>query len=96
MARTAAEVPFPLHPDIGLMAQCRRRLLRQIDQATAKCGVFKGIVDLQTAINRYLAKTSTPNPSSGPLTRTRSSKKSGAGNKRRNFNNHRDIAGKAS
>jgi transposase len=38
----------------------------------------------------------TPNPSSGPLTRTRSSKKSGAGNKRRNFNNHRDIAGKAS
>src|ERR1700730_10444198 len=57
LARTAQALPFPLHPDIGLMAQCRRGPLRQTDPAAAKYGVFKGIVDLQAAINRFLAET---------------------------------------
>jgi hypothetical protein len=49
---------FPLHPDIGFMAQCCRRVLRQIDQSPAQARrVLKGIVDLQTAINRYLVET---------------------------------------
>jgi len=43
----------PLHPDLGLLAQCRRRLLRQAVPAAAQLGVFKGIVDPQAAINRY-------------------------------------------
>jgi transposase len=48
-----------------------------------KRGVFKGIVDLQTAINRYLAETNdSPYPSPGTPIPRPSSKKSAAGNKR--------------
>ena len=43
-----------------------------------KRGVFKDIVDLQAAINRFLTETNqTPDPSSGPLIRTQSSKRLG-------------------
>ena len=34
--------PFPLHPDIGVLAQCRRRVLRQIDQAAAQARRVQG------------------------------------------------------
>jgi hypothetical protein len=53
-----------------------------------KRGVCKGIVDLQTAINRYLQTAinrylaeanDNPKPSSGPLSRMQSSKKSDEG-----------------
>jgi len=50
-------VSFPLHSDIGLMAQCRRGPLRQTDPTAAQVRVFKGIVDLQVAINRFLVET---------------------------------------
>jgi hypothetical protein len=30
LARTAQALPFPLHPDLGLMARCRRGPLRQV------------------------------------------------------------------
>ena len=47
-----------------------------------KRGVFKGVVDLQTTINRFLAEHNrTHAPSSGPLTRTRSSPPAGEGTK---------------
>ena len=59
----------------GFFAKLTRQRLKR--------GVFKGIVDLQAAINRYLPKpTKTLSPSPGPPTPTPSSKKSGVGNKR--------------
>jgi hypothetical protein len=36
LAGTASPVPFPFHPDLGVMAQRRRRLLRQINPAAAQ------------------------------------------------------------
>ncbi len=58
----------------GFFAKLTRQRLKR--------GVFKGIVDLQAAINRFLAETNdNPSPSPGPPTPTPSSKKSGAGNR---------------
>jgi hypothetical protein len=52
----------------------RRRLQR---------GVFRSLVDLQAAINRYLASTTAnPHPSSGPPIPIASSRRSSAGTKR--------------
>jgi len=49
----------------GFFAKLTRQRLKR--------GVFKGIVDLQAAINRFLAETiRTPNPSPGPSIPTRS------------------------
>jgi hypothetical protein len=45
---------LPLHADFGLLAQRRRGLLRHPDQARLKRGVFRSVVDLQAAINRFL------------------------------------------
>src|SRR5229473_2251313 len=36
LARTAQALPFPLHPDLGFMAQCRRGPLRQTDPTAAQ------------------------------------------------------------
>ena len=36
MAGTASPLDLPLHPDLGIMAQRRRGLLRQADEATIK------------------------------------------------------------
>ncbi len=59
----------------GFFAVLTKRRLRR--------GSFGSLVDLQAAINRYLASTTpTPNPSSGPPSRTASSRRSGAGIKR--------------
>jgi hypothetical protein len=60
LARKASEVPLPLHPNLGILAQRRRRVLRQVDPTAAQA---RRIVDLQTAINRYLAETN-ENPKS--------------------------------
>jgi hypothetical protein len=50
------------HPDLGLLAQRGRELLLQDDAATHR-GVFRSIVDLQTAINAYLAEhNASPKP----------------------------------
>jgi len=50
-------VLLPLHPDSASWLNAVEGFLRQADPATAQAGVFKGIVDLQAAINRYLAET---------------------------------------
>src|SRR6266702_3674553 len=49
-----------------------------------KRGVFKGVVDLQAAINRFVIDTTTssPNPSSGPPAQTKSSPPLPKGTKR--------------
>jgi hypothetical protein len=57
LARAAPALPFPLHPDLrfwlnaveGFFAKLTRRRLRR--------GVFRGIADLQAAINRFLRET---------------------------------------
>jgi len=47
-----------------------------------KRGVFRGVVDLQATINRFVARpTNTPNPSPGPQTQAKSSPLSGVGTK---------------
>jgi len=42
LARTAQALPFPLHPDIGLLAQRRRGPLRQTDPAAAQARRLQG------------------------------------------------------
>jgi hypothetical protein len=48
---------LPLHPDLGRLAQCGRGLLRQLTKHRLKRSVFRLIVDLRTAINRFLRET---------------------------------------
>jgi hypothetical protein len=49
------DVPF--HPNLRLLAQCRRDVLLSLDaQARIRRGSFHTIVDLETAIKCYLAK----------------------------------------
>jgi hypothetical protein len=48
---------FPLHSDLGQLAECRRGLLRHATKRRLKRGVFKSIVGLQAAINRFLTET---------------------------------------
>ena len=56
MAATPSKVPSPLHADLGLLAQCRRGLLAKLTKRRLKRGVFHSIVELQAAINRFLAE----------------------------------------
>ena len=50
-------------PNLGVLAQRRGRLLRQAHRRRLKRGVLRALVDLQVAINRFLAETnSTPKP----------------------------------
>ena len=60
----------------GFFAKLTKRRLKR--------GVFPSLVDLQAAINRFLAETNprTPSPSSGPPSRSTSSRRSGVGTKR--------------
>jgi hypothetical protein len=64
MACATSPLDVPLHPNLGVLAQRRGRLLRQAHKAPRlKRGVFRSLVDLQVAINRFLAETnSTPKP----------------------------------
>jgi hypothetical protein len=44
-------------PDLGLLAQAVEGFFAKLTRRRLKRGVFKGIVDLQTAINRFLRET---------------------------------------
>jgi len=70
MAGLASPLDVPLRPDLSILAQRGRKLLRQVHApASLKRGVFRSIIDLQVAINRFVAETKLiPNPSSGPPT----------------------------
>ena len=48
---------LPLHAHFRLLAQRRRGLLCQADQARLKRGVFRSVVELQAAIKRFLGET---------------------------------------
>ena len=59
----------------GLVATLTKRRIKR--------GVFTGVVDLQAAINRFVAEhNQDPRPSSGPPTQTKSSPPQAAGTKR--------------
>jgi hypothetical protein len=47
---------LPLHADLGLLAQRGRGVLCQISNRRLRRGVFHSLVDVQAAINRYLAE----------------------------------------
>src|SRR5215203_3707345 len=53
LARPPPPLYLPLHPDLMLLAQRRRDLLRHAHQAALEARRLP-VVDLQTAINRYL------------------------------------------
>ena len=54
LACPPSALDLPLHPDFLLLAERGRDLLRHPHQATLKRGVFRSVVDLQAAINRYI------------------------------------------
>ena len=77
-----ASASLPLHPDHGLLAQRGRRLFAKLTRCRLKRGVFKGIADLQAAINRFLRETNdNPKPLIWTAAPMPSSKRCTAGDK---------------
>ena len=63
------------------------RFFAEITRKRNRCSVFHAVVDLQMAINAYLAQyNNAPSPSSGPHPQVPPSKRSTVGNKRWNRN----------
>jgi hypothetical protein len=57
LAGASSALDLPLHPDLGLVAERRRDLTsRRSPRRRPKRGSFRSIVDLQVAINRYIAE----------------------------------------
>src|SRR6266542_3226119 len=54
MARAASALDLPLHANLGIMAQCRRRLLRQAHKSAPQT---RSVADLEDAINHFVAET---------------------------------------
>ncbi len=67
MARTSSAMDAPFHPDIGLLAQRGRRLLRDLTKRRLKRDVFRSVADLQATINHFLEQH---NQQSQPFTWT--------------------------
>ena len=57
MAGAASLLDVPLHPDLSILAQCRRRILRQTHAPAPAARRVQSVVDLQLAINRFVADT---------------------------------------
>jgi hypothetical protein len=53
VAWPASAFHLPFYANLCVLAQRRRRLLRRLTKRRVKRGVFKSVVDLQVAINRY-------------------------------------------
>jgi len=67
VSRLVQAVLLPLHPDSASWLNAVEGFFAKLTRQRLKRGVFKGIVDLQAAINRYLAETNAdPSPSPGP------------------------------
>src|ERR1700704_2953099 len=64
MVGPASPLDVPLHAYLDVLAQRRRRLLRQTHtRRRLKRGVFRSVADLQAAINRFVEETnSNPKP----------------------------------
>jgi len=68
LAGTASEVPFPLHPDLGVLAQRRRGVrFAQTDRATAQSAASSraSSISRPPSTDTSPKPTTTPNPSSG-------------------------------
>jgi transposase len=77
--------PFVFHytPTSASWLNAVEGFFAKLTKRRLKHGVFCSIVDLQTAINRFLRETNDdPKPSSGPPILRRSSPRSNAGTKR--------------
>jgi hypothetical protein len=57
MAGPASPLTFHFTPASASLAQRGRRLLRQTHAPSPQRGVFRSVVDLQVAINRFVAET---------------------------------------
>ena len=63
MARTASALDVPLHADFGVLAQPVEGFFAKLTRRRLKRGVFHSVVDLQAAINHFIAETnSEPRP----------------------------------
>src|ERR1700682_1125675 len=57
LAGQASPLDVPLHPDLRILAQCGRGFFAKPTRRRLKRGVFRSVVDLQVAINRFGAET---------------------------------------
>src|SRR6266536_3308161 len=74
MARAASALDLPLHANLGIMAQCRRRLLRQAHKSAPQTRCFDPSPTLRTPSTTSSPRPMpTPNPSCGPHAHTASS-----------------------
>jgi hypothetical protein len=63
MARATSPLDVPLHPNLGSWLNAVEGFFAKLTRRRLKRGVFRSLVDLQVAINRFLAETnSTPKP----------------------------------
>jgi hypothetical protein len=63
MALSAPALDLPLHAALGFLAQSVEGFFARLSNRRLKRGVFHSLVDLQAAINRYLAEhNQSPNP----------------------------------
>jgi hypothetical protein len=56
LARPAPALGLPLHADRGLLAERGRDFFSALTRRRLRRGSFRSIVDLQAAINRYIAE----------------------------------------
>ena len=54
LARAASALGLPLHPNLLLLAQRGGGLLRKLTKRRLKRSIFRSVLDLQAAINRFL------------------------------------------
>ena len=57
MAVAASPLDVPLHPDLGILAQRVEGFFAKLTRQRLKRGVFRSVIDLQVAINRFVAET---------------------------------------
>jgi hypothetical protein len=57
MARSPPALCLSLHPDLGILAQCCRKLVRHLDQAAPQAWLFRSIQELKHAIHSFIADT---------------------------------------
>ena len=57
MAGAASPLEVPLHPDLSVLAQSVEGFFAKLTRQRLQRGVFRSVVDLQLAINRFVADT---------------------------------------
>ena len=56
MAGTASTLDLPLHPNFGIWLNAVEGFFAKLTKRRLKRGVFLSVVDLQAAINRFVAE----------------------------------------